>query len=97
MEKKTTTCLVCDTQDFVIITYMFSVLIPKLFHKVAICKACGHIQMHPIPSQLEEKTNDDFFGNKYLPLGTPNPDNIKKRSKFGSTPIGSFKRRDENF
>lgn len=63
---------------------MYSWCLPKLRHGVAICRDCGHIQIHPFFSEEElENINRDFFGKKYLKQGMGNPDNSVKMNKLG--------------
>ncbi len=46
---------------------MFSEHLPKLFHKVAICRQCGHIQVYPLFSGEEYVViNERFFEKTYL-------------------------------
>jgi 2-polyprenyl-3-methyl-5-hydroxy-6-metoxy-1,4-benzoquinol methylase len=62
---------------------MFSLYCPGLFHRVAICRDCGHIQIDPLFSEKDFATiNESFIGRKYLTAGNQNPDNVKKEKKL---------------
>jgi SAM-dependent methyltransferase len=54
-----------------------------MFHKVAICKDCGHIQLHPLFDEEEYAIiNEKFFNRKYLVADRQNPHNVKKKRKL---------------
>jgi len=55
----------------------------KMFHEVAICRDCGHVQVYPLFDEKEcSIVNKRFFGKKYLLGGKQNPDNSKKQKKL---------------
>ena len=60
-------CLVCENSDLEKLLTGYSRFNPKLFHKVAICQNCGHIQLFPLFSEKEyEEINNRFFGAAYM-------------------------------
>lgn len=73
-------CLVCEGTDLEKILFMYSPYNPKFFNGVAICRDCGHIQVHPLFSEDEyKKINGRFFGDQYMVDGKQNmPNNAKK-------------------
>lgn len=76
-------CLVCDSNKLEKITSLISEFIDNIYHDVAICKNCGHIQVDPVFTESEySKINDLFFSTKYLVNGKQNPDNSLKLSKL---------------
>jgi len=76
-------CLVCEGRSLEVLCRMASSYGIKMFHKVAICRDCGHIQVYPLFDEKEcSIVNKRFFGRKYLPAGRQNPDNFKKQDKL---------------
>ncbi|UCC98754.1 MAG: class I SAM-dependent methyltransferase [Phycisphaerales bacterium] len=76
-------CLVCEGESLEVLCRMASWYGIKMFHKVAICRDCGHIQAYPLFDEKEYSiVNRRFFGRKYLPDGQQNPDNSKKERKL---------------
>lgn len=68
----------------------------KMFHKVAICRDCGHIQVYPLFDENENFiVNKRFFDRKYLPAGNQNPDNVKKQDKLKER-LSAYMRRGIN-
>jgi SAM-dependent methyltransferase len=76
-------CLVCKSKSLEVLFRMASSHGVKMFHKVAICRDCGHIQVYPLFDEKEcSIVNKRFFGGKYLPAGRQNPDNSRKERKL---------------
>ena len=76
-------CLVCEGKSLEALCRMASWYGVKMFHKVAICRDCGHIQVYPLFDEQESAiVNKRFFGKKYLPAGIQNPHNSKKENKL---------------
>lgn len=60
-------CLVCGGSDLEPLLVYYSKHLPRLFHRVAICKNCGHIQVFPLFARHElERINARFFGSMYM-------------------------------
>ena len=77
-------CLVCKAKNLEPFLYSYSSYNPKLFHRIAICRDCGHIQQYPLFKKGEYlKINDNFFGRKYMQGENENIyNNTKKLEKI---------------
>lgn len=76
-------CLVCEGKSLEVLCRMASWYGIKMFHKVAICRDCGHIQVYPLFDEKEcSIVNERLFSRKYLPGGRQSPDNSKKEKKL---------------
>jgi SAM-dependent methyltransferase len=73
-------CLVCEGNDLEKILIMYSRYNPRLFHGVAICRECGHIQLTPLFRHSEYlNINNNFFKDHYMVEEKQNLlNNIKK-------------------
>ena len=75
-------CVVCDGESFEPLIYFYSRLLPKLFHKIAICINCGHVQVHRMFNEQElKKINERLFSGLFLQNNKLNvSDNLRKLS-----------------
>ena len=88
---KTEKCLVCKDNNLQPLLFGYSRFNPKLFHRIAICKNCGHIQQYPLFKKEEYAIiNDKFFGQKYLADGKLNIDNNAKKLRKIENDLSSY-------
>ena len=60
-------CIVCEGEKLQPLIYYYSRYLTKLFHRIAICFECGHVQVNPLFSKGElEKINNQFFGSLFM-------------------------------
>ena len=65
--KKPQTCLVCESMYLEPLLVYYSPFLPSFFHRIAICRECGHIQLFPLFEEAEyQRINDDFFSRQYM-------------------------------
>ena len=63
-------CLICKSEKLEKLFFGYSRFNPQLFHRLAICQKCGHIQQYPIfDEKTYKKINSRFFGNEYMATG----------------------------
>ena len=76
-------CLVCGHSPMEFLFRMHSYFCPGISRDIALCMACGHVQLSPLFGKEEYQTiNDLFFSGKYLKNGMQNPINLNKRDKL---------------
>lgn len=77
-------CLVCGNTNLEKRFTGYSRYNPRLFHKLAICKDCGHIQQFPLFEDKEyEVINRRFFDTQYMINNQENSENnLRKLNKL---------------
>ena len=76
-------CIICSRDKFEPLVWFYSDLLKKLFHRIAICLNCGHIQVYPLFSENElQNINNKYFENIFLNNNNNNVVNNKKLAKI---------------
>ena len=86
-------CLVCQGTILEPLLWAYSRYFPRLFHRVAICTNCGHIQHFPLLTRSQyDVINDRFFGSHYLHSGRLNQENNKRKLRKLDKTISAYLR-----
>ena len=77
-------CLVCGNTSFEVLDFFYSRFLPSFFHKVGICKSCGHIQIYKMFNKEKSKhINKQFFNTFFLQKNKVNVQgNLRKEAKM---------------
>ena len=77
-------CIVCSSQSIEPLDFFYSRYLPKFFHRIGICRDCGHIQVFELFNKKTIKyINDGFFNSSYLKKNKSNKrENLIKLKKL---------------
>jgi len=79
-QKQTDQCVVCANSNLEPLFFGYSRHNPRLFHRVAVCRDCGHIQLYPLFREDEYAIiNDRFFEKQYMVGDHENVENNSKK------------------
>ncbi len=79
-QNKPDLCLVCNQANLEPLLVYYSKHLPKFFHRIAICRDCGHIQLYPLWTEAQlGRINNAFFGTSYMVGDAQNTANNRKK------------------
>lgn len=88
-------CLVCNSGKLEPLLNSYSRYYPDLFHKVAICQDCGHVQQYPLYTHEEyEKINTQFFSKTYMVQNSGNKTNNERKLGKIKQDLNTFLKKD---